>query len=76
MMRTINIVEILDGKISSILSYNRDSFGERASKDAFKRILRGLDLYNDEEIEEFYNSGSFDDDNGYSVQIKYGLCTI
>ena len=76
-MRIINVIEILEGSITRILSFPifedqlSDEVVEQAEKTFSDIVKEHREDFNDEDIETLIEDGSYHDDNGYSVQIVW-----
>ena len=75
-MRIINVIEMLNGNISQILSYpiNEDKLSEQiieSAEDTFKKILIEVRGFEEEDCEEFVESGYYCDDNGWEVYLTW-----
>ena len=74
-MRIINVVEILNGTIAQIIPFPilEDQLSEDVFKDArntfYDIIKEHRDDFTEDDIEELFKAGKYDDDNGYSLEV-------
>ena len=75
-MRILNIVEVLNGTISQILSF--PVYEEQLSQDVvddaentFKSIINEVNGIDTEDMESFIEDGYYSDDNGWELNLVW-----
>lgn len=75
-MRILNVIEVLGGDISQILSYpiHEDQLSEEVieqAEDTFKKILMEVKGMEEDECDSCIEDGYYSDDNGWEVYLMW-----
>jgi hypothetical protein len=67
-INTVNVLEVTNGDIQSIRSFQENAEGNTEAETLFAKILKNCNVEPDD-IDSYIEDGSYSDDNGYEVFI-------